>query len=281
MINNTTIQHRPIKELMSIVKQGPLRKLDDEGLIDEGRLIKVVKYCNDRLGILIREVKQRVIAVENFEGTLPLDFEKLYFTCALSCTNSTMINHRNPFNNNFDRDVIYEADIDRDSFGGTPNYNVTINRISSVEVKAFTNYIHLNLTPSSLPLCHLDCPNNRRPGRYEIDIHDGKVTTPFKTGELYMMYLGMMKDEEGSILFPFHPIITPWYEWMVIEAVLIDAIFNSDGNYGELLKTAQIEKAKAWLDAFNFTIEKEYGAYVRGQRQKELKFYNQYFKFFQ
>ena len=60
MINTPTgskmFEHRPMKELMAIVRQD-FKKLDDEGLIDEGNLIKVVMYCNDRLGVGIREVK--------------------------------------------------------------------------------------------------------------------------------------------------------------------------------------------------------------------------------
>ncbi len=40
-----------------------------------------------------------------------------------------------------------------------------------------------------------------------------------------MMYLGMMKDDEGNITFPFHPLITPFYEWSLKEKILEDATF--------------------------------------------------------
>lgn len=279
-INGKTFSHRPITELMAIVKND-FRKMDDEGLIDEGTIIKAVMWCNDRLGIPIREVKQKTLVVEEFECALPLDFDKMYYICALSCTNTATTEFRNPFDNTFDTDIIYEADIDRESFGGTDHYGVTIKRFSKVETKTFANWVGLTIAPNSMAHCHIDCPNTRKPGKYQVEIIDGKIRTPFRKGELYIMYLGNMKDEDGNILFPFHPMITPWYEWVVKEKVIMDAIFNSDGNYSQFLQVAQREKVKAWLDAYAMTITKGYGEYVEAQRRKELVWYNQYFKYFQ
>ena len=38
---------------------------------------------------------------------------------------------------------------------------------------------------------------------------------------------------------------------------------------------------RAWIDAFNFTTEKDYGDLISMQRKKELGWYNQYFKYLQ
>ena len=90
-----------------------------------------------------------------------------------------------------------------------------------------------------------------------------------------------MINEEGEVLYPFHPLVTPYYEWSLKEKILSDAIFNSDkANISELYKLAQQERVKSWLDAFNFTSEKPFGDYVKLQRKKELSFYNSYFKWF-
>lgn len=279
-INGKTFSHRPISELMAIVRQD-LRKLDDEGLIDEGTVIKTIMYCNDKLGIPIREIRQRIVPIEEFEGNLPLDFEKMYYICALSCTNTVVTNFKNPFDNTFDRDIIYEADIDRDNFGGTIYTGVTIKKLTEQKVTVFNNWTDLSVAPNSVAACHIDCPNTRRPGKYQVEIIDGKIKTPFRKGEVYMMFLGAMKDEEGNILFPFHPVITPWYEWMIKEKVIMDAVFNSDGDYAPLLQLAQRERAKAWLDAYDMTTSKGYGEYMAAERRKELRWYNQYFRYFQ
>ena len=279
-INNRTFEHRPIEELLAIVRQD-FRKFDDEGLIDEGNLIKTVMYCNDRLGIGIREIKQACLNVEDYRVKLPLDFEKLYFTCALKATSTSITLGMNPFNNNFDRDIIYEADIARDDFGGTDFYGVTIKREEKVTIHTTGEWIGIDVLPDSHSFCHPSCPNTRKKGKHSIYIKDGYIVTPFRCGELYMMYLGTMCDEEGNLLFPFHPMITPYYEWSIKEKVIMDAIFNSDVTDASLLQLAQREKVKAWLDAYDFATSKGFGEYVKIQRNKEMSWYNKYFRFFE
>ena len=90
-----------------------------------------------------------------------------------------------------------------------------------------------------------------------------------------------MTDEDGNILYPFHPLITPFYEWSIKESILSDAIFNSDKpNIGELFKLAQNERGKAWIEAFNFTTDRSYNDYIDFQRKKETEWYNQWFRYF-
>lgn len=281
MVNNKTFELRPVVELFSIVKND-FKKLDEEGLIDDGTLIKTIMHCNDRLGIYIRDVKQVCIPVYEYQAKLPLNFEKLYFVAALRATNTSIIaNALSPLENNFDRDIVYEAELDRETIGGVDNYNVIIKRTPNVTVHTEGSWVTLSLSKSSLPQCHVNCPNTKKPGKYEISIDGDTIHTPFRSGELYLMYIGTMQDEFGNILFPFHPMITPYYEWALKEKVLLDAIFNSDGNYGELLKLAQLEKSKAWLDAFNITSDKDYGQHADSQKKKELGWWSQYFKYFQ
>lgn len=279
-INSKIFDHRPISQLMAIVRND-FKKLDDEGLVDDGALIKTIMFCNDRLGIPIREIKEVCIPVVEYKAKLPLNFEKLYFATALLATNSIIHNQQNPFDNSFDRDIIYTAELDRGKLGCVDSYSVNIKRESTTTIHNIGNWITLSLTPSSSDFCHSSCPNMRKPGKYQIDITAETINTPFRTGELYLMYLGTMQDEDGNILFPFHPLITPYYEWSLKERILMNVIFNSDGNYGELLKLASLEKSKAWLDAFQISMEPGFGEYIDKQRKIELGYYNQYFKYFQ
>jgi hypothetical protein len=281
MVNDKIFDHRPMQELMSIVKSD-FSKFDAEGLIDDTNVVKTIMYCNDRLGLLIREVREAAIPVENYKAKLPLDFEKLYYVTALRCSNSAVVSYRNPFDNNFDADVVYDAHLYRESLGCVDNYQVVIKREQNVELHNYGTWVQLEVAPSSHKFCHIDCPNKRKPGKYQVEIKGDDIITPFKSGMLYVMYIGLMKDADGNITFPFHPLITPFYEWSVKEKILKDAIFNSDSpNLGELLKLATSERVKAWLDAFNFTTEKPYGDYVKMQRKRELEWYNKYFKHFQ
>lgn len=280
MINNTTIEHKPISELMAIVKND-FRKFDAEGLIDDSNFIKTVMYCNDKLGLHIREIKEKAIPVNNYKAILPLDFEKLFYVCALQASNTNEIILQNPFDNNFDQDIIYEANLDRQSLGCVDNYQVTIKKESKNIVYNYGNWIQLEVKDSE-KYCHIDCPNKRKKGTYQIEIKDGYINTPFKSGTLYMVYIGAMIDEEGEILFPFHPLITPYYEWSIKEKVLSDAMFNSDAsNIQELYKLANFERKAAWLDAFNFSTDRSYSDFTNRQRKKELGWYNTWFKYFQ
>lgn len=270
---------RPMDELMSIVKSD-FRKLDAEGLIDDGTCIKVVAACNERLGLSIRDIRQVCIPVEDYKAKLPLNFEKLFFITAITATNSITARLRNPFDNNFDRDIIYSAEVDRGSLGNADSYGVTIKRETEITTHNSMSFIPLGLSPVSSSYCHMECPNVGMRGRYTVTIEGDWINCPFRTGEIYIMYLGTMEDEEGHLLFPFHPLITPYYEWSIKEKVLMDTIFNSDGHYGDQYKLAQQERVKAWLDAFNVTSTREYGEYLDMQRKRELAWYHQYFRYF-
>ena len=283
MINNKTFEHRPISELMSIVKND-LSKFDVEGLIDEGHYVKTILKCNDRLGIPIREIKEIAVPVNEYKAKLPIDFDKMYYICALNATNTMVHNNVNPFYNNFDSDVIYEAKLDRDSLGCVDNYKVIVQREVSPEVYSFGSWSQLQIDKSSSRQCHDSCPNLTKPGKYTVTITDDDINTPFRSGTLYLMYLGNMRNEDGELLFPFHPMITPWYEWSIKYEIILNAIFNSNLDKGEastLLQIATKERAGAWLDAFNFTTDKGFGEYLDLQKKKELAWYNQYFKYFQ
>jgi hypothetical protein len=280
MINNKNIDHRPIHELMAIVKND-FKKFDLEGLIDDGNLIKSVMYCNDKLGLNIREIREIAIPVSEYKAKLPLDFEKMFYVCALEATNTQNITLTNPFDNNVDQDIIYEASLDRESLGCVDNYKVQIKRESKHVVYQYGNWVQLEVDPKTT-YCHMDCPNKTKKGRYKVEIDGEFIHTPFRSGTLYLIYIGMMKDENGNITFPFHPLITPYYEWTLKESIINTALFNSDApNLGELWKLANRQRQLAWLDAFNFTTEKSYSEVVDREKKKQLGWYHQWFRYFQ
>lgn len=275
-------ENRPMTELVDMVRND-FRRFNEEGLIDDGVLVKTVMYCNERLGIPIKDIKEVAINIDEFQGTLPLDFDKVYYLAALNCSNTRVTDLKNPFDNNVDQDVIYKACLDRETLGCATNYMVTIERKGVPVTYSSGGWTQLTVAQNSFSACHIDCPNKRKPGKYQVEIRDGKLITPFKSGVVYMIYIGLMEDEEGNVLYPFHPLITPFYEWSIKEKILSDAIFNSDTpGIGEMFKLAQQERAKAWLDAFNFTInDYSFGNAKKRQREKELGWYNKWFKYFQ
>jgi hypothetical protein len=280
MVNDKLFELRPVNELFSIVKDD-FRTFDAEGLVEDDRLLKTVMYCNEKLGIPIREIREVAIPVIDFKASLPIDFERLYYACALQATNGITTELVNPFDNNVDQDIVYEAELDRASLGCVENYQVIVKRQTKTTIHNYGSWVQLDVSSDSKKFCHIDCPNKRRKGRYTISIKSDHIETPFKNGTLYVVYIGLMKDMDGNVTFPFHPMITPYYEWMCKEKILQDAIFNSDKpGIGELYKEAKMERAKAWLDAFNITTEKPVQEWKEHQRRKELNWYHQYFRYF-
>lgn len=266
-----------LKELLASVKED-FRLYDDMGLIDESRIIKTVMWCNEKLGIPLHQIKETFIDVRDYKAILPSNFWKVRYVCALSTSSFNISTYRDPFNNTVTEEMKCEAKLDSYVEGCTTKCPpIIFKRINNIEVKRYTTWTNLSLSRSSDKFVHKNCMN-KGGGKYTIDVEEEEITTPFREGELYMMYLSTMEDEEGNILVPFHPLITSWYEWCIKEKILQDLIFNSDANVAPLLKVAQGEKAKFWLDAWNFTMEPEYRELQRMQIQKEQNFYDNYFK---
>lgn len=294
MINGKNLEHRPISDLMTIVRRD-LKKLNAMGLIDEGSCVKTIMSCNATLGIPIREIRQICIPIDDYKGQLPLDFEKLYYACFHADTKLLVYNMRNPFDNKVDADAIYEARVQSGYFEGKEKVTINIarrhdllindlenDRFQDVTVSEMTSWKGLDVAKISEKHCFPGCPIVKHKGRPTLIINDDNtIEVSIKKGVLYVMYVANMKDSEGRLLFPFHEKITPWYEWAVKEKVIMDAIFNLEGQeFAGLLKIAKQERGLAWIDAFNATTDKALGAHSKSERQKELKWYNQYFKYF-
>lgn len=280
-INGKNLEHRRIDELMAIVR-GDLWKLDSEGLIDEGRCVKTVMYCNEKLGLSIREVREVCLKVEGGKARLPLDFEKIWYARGLRDLRSIELEMRNPFDNGVDADVLYEAKIASGKIGPDTPVTVTIKRQTNVTVHEFQNWIELDVDTQSKKYCYGNSPLYRHRGKPCIRLNDDStLDVPFEEGLVYVMYVANLKDEDGYLLFPFHPVITPWYEWCVKEKIIQDALFNDEGNYAPLLQECKRERGLAWIDAYNACTDPRVGHHIQLQRKRELEFYNQYFKYFQ
>lgn len=282
-----------LDELISSVKED-FHSFDDMGLIDKSRIIKTIMWCNEKLGLPVHQIKEKFIKVRDYKAELPLNFWKVTYVCALETGSFGISGYRDPFNNTVTEQMKAEAEMCTYVAGcETKCSPLIIRRERGVEVFKYTHWTELKLSKSSSKfldknhLMHREYDNNggdyednalyQRP-KYTIDIEEEEITLPFREGELYIMYVGTMEDDEGNMLIPFHPLITNWYEWSVKEKILQDLIFNSDADVANMLKLAQLEKSKSWLDAWNFQMEPEYRQAQQWQAQKEANFHNKYFK---
>jgi|694.fasta_scaffold00342_46 hypothetical protein len=282
-MNNKIIDYIPYSELMSLVKQ-EIKSYDSQGYINDGDLIPTVMYCNEKLGIHIHEVKQAIIEIKNNKGDLPKDFHKVFYMAALSMTNTTVTNWTNPWDNSKDRTVTYDADFKRGCIGCEDNVTV-IYKKSGVDItQSYYNWQDLKL--SNGQYAYIGCPNinSKSKNQVDIDIENGEITTGFRTGEIYMMYVANMLSEEGEILIPFHPLITPWYVWSCVDQVIKSMIFDTDEDLNKLKmqrELAQDEKDKSWITSYNFANTKEFMAWQQDQKKQQLSWWKRWFRIIQ
>jgi hypothetical protein len=201
---------------------------------------------------------------------------------ALSMTNTAVTNWTNPWDNSKDRTVTYDADFKRGCIGCEDHVTV-IYKKSGIDIfQSYYNWQELSLANNKY--AHIGCPNLNNKSRNFVDIEDGEVHTGFRTGEIYMMYIANMTNEEGEILVPFHPLITPWYVWTCVEQVLISMIFDTDEDLNKLKMQRELaieEKSKAWINCWNYCNSKEFMQWQSDQKHKELSWYNRWFKIIQ
>lgn len=280
-MNNKIIEYIPYSQLMSLIKQ-EIKAYDSQGYINDGDLIAKVMYCNEKLGINIHEVKQAIIEIENNHGDLPTDFHKVFYMAALSMTNTTVTNWTNPWDNSKDRTVTYDADFKRGCIGCEDHVTV-IYKKSGVDItQSYYNWQELKL--SNGKYAYIGCSNLTNKSKNQVDIENGEITTGFRTGEIYMMYIANMTNEEGEILVPFHPLITPWYVWTCVEQVITSMIFDTDEDLNKLKLQKDLavdEKGKAWINCWNYCNSKEFMQWQQDQKKKELSWWNRWFKIVQ
>ena len=274
------LKYIPLSKIIASVKND-FSSIDDQGFIDESRIIKIVALCNEKLGIRIREKRECFLPVRNFHADLPADFGKVVFTCAVETNSFGLSNYRDPFNNTVTLEMREEARCQASlsvvTQGCERNCPMqVIKRCGEDLITTYTNIIPLTLSKVSDnnidPLCF-----NKKKGKYQIDINEETIDLPFREGELYFMYFTNLQNEEGELVVPFHPLLSNWYEWCIKEKILQDMMFNSDGDVVNKLKYASQEKAKYWLDALSFVSDPFYKELQQIQHRKELAFYNQYY----
>lgn len=271
------LQYITLPQLLASVK-GDLPSFKDSGFIDEGNLTKTVMYCNEKLGIPVRKVYETIINIRNYRAELPKNFQKSIYVAALHYTSFGNAQWKDPFNNFVDQTAECALDVQTFTQGCETKCIRTIKKKLPTGLwESYSNWTELSLSKSSYIHTASNCVNNHVRGTYTIDITDEEIQTPFREGELYMMYYGNMEDEDGNVLVPFHPLITNWYEWSIKEKILMDMAFNSDGDVVGKLKLAQQEKTKAWLDALDFSLEPSYKQQHEYQKKKEMEMWKKYY----
>ena len=295
--NNSPFEYIKLSQLVASVASD-LHSFDDSNLIDEDRLIKIVRKVNSDLGVRIHESKSCILDIKNYKAELPSDFWKLELIFA---TTTTTLNVGNLMLGGTQTETVTEYPTDLTDQMNILNYSQKINNYTPIKLGCYdqdcnqcywvikknplaqkiriTNIIPLQLNNSCNNYLTNYSPHfHNNHGNYQIDIVENIIETSFKNGQIIITYLGNMEDEEGNILIPFHPQLFPYYELSCKVKILQDLFINSEADVQAKLQYLEREKSLAWRDALNFTMSSKAKQWSDYDKKRQHDFYDKWYK---
>lgn len=282
-------EYTTLDSIMNSVKED-LHLYDDNNLINEDRLIKIVLKCSEDIGERIHQSKQCRIIVKNYKAPLPFDFWKIENLYGLSCTQSfnlaSGILGARQFTFTEEKEGLEAEGLEQIRYMGIiPTDCSKPMHVSSVDPKFFERTENKRIFPLVLSnnvknkcLPYSACNNWQ--GQFEVDLDDKEFTFSFKEGEVFLSYLGALVDEDDNILIPLHPLLTPFYEYALKKKILEDLLLNSDADVERKLAYVKEEFRGAKYDAINFILSPKANQFAKMKKKYEMEFYNKWFKAF-
>lgn len=259
--------------------ESDLSMFSDNGMIDQGKVIKVIRRVNEDLGLKINKERQAVVEVANNKADLPVDF--MFLQIATMCVSA--IYHR-----------------PGEIFGGfteekncTEEFPVTCNTRNSVcsnecggkfwvtqtfkdRTVRFKEFLPIRVLNKSVKYCSSHCPNLHNTCDNHIEITDGEIVANFEKGVLYLNYLADMTNEEGEVIILNHPLVRDYYEYAVKKHLLENWMLNSEADVAEKLKYIKQELYESRLRALNFINTIEYSEIQETFTANRKRFYHRY-----
>ena len=124
------------------------------------------------------------------------------------------------------------------------------------------------------------CPNKKYFASNNAFIRDGYVYTPFKTGELYINYQGMMEDKEGNLLVLEHPMINEYYEYAMKERILEILMGNNETVNGNFVQRIDQKLRLSKNAAKSIVNTPDYGEMKAVWSANRKAMFNKYYKMF-
>lgn len=276
-------QYISFKQLMYSITQD-LHLFDDSALVREDNLLKVVHYCNDKLGIRLHESKQCIIPIKNGKGDLPTDFWKIEMIFATQVVNApqtlTMI-PQNVVEYTTAPETVKQPIVNIRKIACKDlccNTMWAVKYQNTEPVTKIETIVPLSMSTNCQNHSTNYCPRSK--GQYSVDIQENIIKTSFDEGEIFLCYLGLLEDENGDPMIPFHPLLNDYYEYSLKERVLENIYLNSESDVLQKLQYITAKKKEAYLDAWQFSGTPEYGELERIYKQRTFDFYNKWHKMF-
>ena len=276
-----------ISEVMSSVKSD-MSVYDDAGFMDEDRVIKIIRECNEKLGQRIYKSRECVLDIVNFKAEIPSDLYKIENIMASKVYNEVFMN---PENEKYQHEILYEKPKDdrkiinygklgcKDScdncFWIEDKKNTYVHKMIR-----FEKFVPLQLSNNLYNRCTEYSPCNLRDRSYKLDLENDNFKFSFQEGKAYLCYLGDLISEDGEVEIPFHPMLNPYYEWAIKEKVFEDMFLNSEADVQQKLAYAAQKKREAHGSAWIFANSREVGEWNKIQKKKQQQYYQKWYSMY-
>lgn len=231
-----------------------LNSYDEQGLIDNSKLYKILRTCNATLGIRLNPEKQVMVRVNNFHAPTPSDYEALNF--AFLC-HKKKLNVTRPHGFHVEIKSFQEwQPKDNSCCIFERETETVIVQKCKEEWQEFSHFDMVRITDSTK--CSDNCMNVLSRSSNSVSINKNDIVTDFKEGDLYLNYVGAMEDEDGDLLVLDHPLTEPYYEAAVIHHLFKLLLRNKEADVAQLYTESLRALQRAKIDALNFTNMPEY-----------------------
>jgi hypothetical protein len=254
------LKYKTFGQLLSEVK-GDFESYNLEDLIKPHQLIKVAKRINYDLGLRIHQTKNRVLEIDHGRAQLPDDFLTLNYAYILGNfeVTSPMVQGTHVEEVPLDAPKYFPG-TDKveicavpepcptpdpcpdpcqapepcgcdtcgcDTWINCKGQEMKLIQKIGMTTRKWTEFYRIEITGEDRFFDPL-CPNKSNGASSKAFIKDGYVYTPFKDGELYINYQGMMEDDDGNLLVLEHPMINEFYEYALKERILEILMGNNE-----------------------------------------------------
>ncbi len=278
------LQYQTFDELLASV-EGGLEIYVENNMIDYTDLIREARYVNADLGLKLNEKKEYTITVENYKATLPQDFLSAVVLVAFNVGATYKLGgYSIPGTHitEYSREELVEKNIAPNHgclrCDGSCTYLV---KTYGEKEATFTKLDIVQPAKSSLKKFCDGSPNRSAISQYTVDIKEQEIHTNFKEGELHLVYLSDLVNEDGELLVLDHELTNKYYEYAIKTKIFEKLYFDYNEEVERKWKELRdVMLPKAQAVARTIVSTPEYREFKQYTRNMLANYYNQYYRAF-
>lgn len=307
------LRYKTFDQLLSEVK-GDFEAYSIEDKIKTHNLLSVAKRVTYDLGLKIFKTKNVILEVEYGRAKLPDDFYILNFLYGLGRFTSKDILPQgthveeiplpvpdyHPGTSSIDicatPPICPTTEVDPcdpcqapepcgcntcncDTWVNCKGQTMTLIQKVKYQVREWTEFYRIKLLGDDKYYDPL-CPNKTWYSGNTGYIRDGYIYFSFKTGEVYLNYMGMMEDEQGNLLVLDHDGINPYYEYALKKKILETLLANRETVDAHFIKLIMEEYRIARNYAVTIVRTPDFKEMQDTYKRNKTIMFNRYYKMF-